>query len=138
MARIIPCLRYRDAPAALGFLCRAFGFEERQRFVADENSELVHHAELTLGDHMIMVSSVVGDTEFSKVMTTVEEAGGNTHSIYVVLEEGADLAAHAERARSAGADVFMPLADQGYGRMYSVRDLEGHAWSFGDYDPLAT
>lgn len=23
------------------------------------------------------------------------------------------------------------------GRGYSCRDLEGHVWSFGDYDPLA-
>ena len=27
MARnLIPCLRYADAPAAIGFLCNAFGF----------------------------------------------------------------------------------------------------------------
>ena len=26
---IIPSLRYRDAPAAIEWLCRAFGFEER-------------------------------------------------------------------------------------------------------------
>ena len=26
-ATVIPCLRYRDAPAAIEWLCRAFGFE---------------------------------------------------------------------------------------------------------------
>ena len=27
-ATIIPCLRYRDAPAAIDWLCQAFGFEK--------------------------------------------------------------------------------------------------------------
>lgn len=27
-ATIIPCLRYRDAPAAIAWLCNAFGFEK--------------------------------------------------------------------------------------------------------------
>ena len=29
--RVIPYLAYADAPAAIDFLCRAFGFEERFR-----------------------------------------------------------------------------------------------------------
>ncbi len=32
----------------------------------------------------------------------------------------------------------MPLEDKDYGgRGYSCRDLEGHVWSFGSYDPFA-
>lgn len=27
-ATVIPCLRYRDAPAAIEWLCQAFGFEK--------------------------------------------------------------------------------------------------------------
>ena len=26
-AKLIPCLRYRDAPAAIDWLCKTFGFE---------------------------------------------------------------------------------------------------------------
>ena len=26
---IVPCLTYRDAPAAIEFLCKAFGFEKK-------------------------------------------------------------------------------------------------------------
>lgn len=31
---IVPCLTYRDAPAAIAFLCKAFGFEEKWWFQA--------------------------------------------------------------------------------------------------------
>ena len=34
--RIMPYLAYRDAPAAIDFLTRAFGFVERYRFHMDD------------------------------------------------------------------------------------------------------
>ncbi len=35
-----------------------------------------------------------------------------------------------------GARVLMPPEDQPYGgRLYCCRDLEGHLWNFGSYDP---
>jgi uncharacterized glyoxalase superfamily protein PhnB len=34
-SNLIPCLRYRDAPAAIDWLCRHFGFE-RHLLVPDE------------------------------------------------------------------------------------------------------
>jgi uncharacterized glyoxalase superfamily protein PhnB len=34
--RLVPMLAYDDAPAALAFLCEAFGFEERYRAVDPE------------------------------------------------------------------------------------------------------
>lgn len=43
---IIPTLRYRDAHAAIDWLCRAFGFE-RHAVYAD--GDVVHHAQLTFG-----------------------------------------------------------------------------------------
>ncbi len=29
VASVIPCLRYRDAPAAIDWLCRTFGFQRK-------------------------------------------------------------------------------------------------------------
>ena len=51
---IIPCLRYRDAVAAIDWLCTAFGFE-RHAVYADGNT--VHHAQLTVGNGMVMLGS---------------------------------------------------------------------------------
>ena len=53
--------------------------------------------------------------------------------VYVQVE---DVDAHYARARAAGAEIVRPLQDTDYGsREYSVRDLEGHLWSFGTYQP---
>ena len=46
-ADIIPSLRYRDAPAALDWLCTAFGFEAR--FVVPDAEGGIAHARLTFG-----------------------------------------------------------------------------------------
>jgi uncharacterized glyoxalase superfamily protein PhnB len=51
-ASIIPTFRYRDAPAAIEFLCRAFGFE-RHLVVPGEDGTIVH-AQLRFGNGMIM------------------------------------------------------------------------------------
>src|SRR3546814_14831595 len=51
---IIPCLRYRDALAAIDWLCRAFGFEKHAVYA---DGDTVHHAQLTFGNGMVMLGS---------------------------------------------------------------------------------
>jgi uncharacterized glyoxalase superfamily protein PhnB len=52
-------LRYDDAPRAIDFLCKAFGFE---RNVVYEGSEgRIDHAQLTLGPNFIMLGSAADD-----------------------------------------------------------------------------
>jgi uncharacterized glyoxalase superfamily protein PhnB len=133
---VIVTLRYHDAPAAIEWLGRAFGFE-RHLVVPGEEEGSVAHAELRFGNGMVMLGSAGGHGGgFDELMTTPREIGGrNTQSAYVVVE---DPDAHHERALAAGAEIVMPLEDKPYGgRGYSCRDVEGHVWSFGDFDPLA-
>lgn len=54
---IIPCLRYRDAQAAIGFLCNAFGFERQTVYADDKDTSIVHHAQLLLRGQMVMLGS---------------------------------------------------------------------------------
>lgn len=56
-ATIIPCLRYADAPAAITFLCDAFGFEKHAVYADDADPRIVHHAQLVMGDAMIMLGT---------------------------------------------------------------------------------
>ena len=128
---IFPTLRYQDAPAAIEWLGRAFGFEPRM--VVDGDGGAVAHAELTYGRAMIMLGSVrpPAEGEWSAV---APPAGRG--SMYVVVE---DIDAHHDRAAAAGAEVVRALQDTGYGsREYSARDLEGNVWSFGTYQPWAS
>ena len=133
---IIPTLRYRDAPAAIDFLCDAFGFERHGVHADPADPSIIVHAQLVRDGNMIMLSSVRESDYSSRApMVTVAEAGGNTQALSGVLD---DVDGHAARARAAGADIFMEPADQDYGgRLYACRDPEGHVWSFGSYDPWA-
>jgi uncharacterized glyoxalase superfamily protein PhnB len=133
---IIPTLRYEDAPAAIDFLCAAFGFERRAVHADPEDPRTIHHAQLALDGNMIMLSSVRESPYASAApMLTARQAGGCTMASYIVLE---DVDGHAAQAKAAGADIFMPPEDQDYGgRVYSCRDPERNVWSFGSYDPWA-
>ena len=135
---IIPCLWYRDAPAAIDFLCDAFGFARHAVYPDDKDSSVIQHAQLVREGQMIMLSTYGGDTEFKRKVRALHpgEAGGNTQAPYVVID---DVDAHAAKARAAGAEIVTEPEDQHYGgRVYSALDREGYVWSFGSYDPWAT
>ena len=126
-SRVIPTLRYRDAPAAIAFLTNAFGFEARM--VVEGEGGAIDHAQLVLGGGMIMLGSQ-RDNEYGRLLDR-----DSITSIYVVVT---DVAAHAEQARSAGAEIVMEPAEEDYGGSnYTARDPEGNIWSFGSYDPWA-
>jgi uncharacterized glyoxalase superfamily protein PhnB len=93
----------------------------------------IAHAQLAFGSGMIMLGSV-RDNEFGRLMKQPDEIGGAaTQTVYVVVAD-AD-AVHA-KARAAGAQMVIELKDEAHGgRGFSCRDLEGHLWSFGTYDP---
>ena len=72
---IIPGLRYQDAPAAIEWLCRAFGFEKH--LVVPGEGDTIAHAQLTFGNGMIMLGSA-GEHGggFDELMATPAESGG--------------------------------------------------------------
>lgn len=130
---LISCLGYKNADAAVDWLCKAFGF--RPHAIYRDGEGKVVHAELAYANSMIMIGPDNGG-EFGKaVMTMPERADGRcTQTIYVILEDEVD--AHYERALAEGATTILAPRDEGYGgRGYAVRDPEGHAWSFGSYNP---
>ncbi len=127
-ANIFPALTYRDAHAAIDWLVEAFGFEARAVHEGPDNT--VGHAELALGPGVVMLGSV---KEHLFNQKPPKEAGISTQTIYVYV---ADADAHYERAMAAGAEVIRALQTTDHGsREYSVRDPEGHVWSFGTYLP---
>jgi uncharacterized glyoxalase superfamily protein PhnB len=128
---VIPALQYRDAKAAIAFLCKAFGFEKNA--VYEETDGSIAHAQLTLGNGMIMLGSVK-DSEYSKLLVRPADAGGVTMSVYIVVD---DTDAHFARARAAGVAIIREPVTQNYGgRDYTCKDPEGHVWTFGTYDPM--
>ena len=120
---VFPAFRYKDAPAAIEWLNKAFGFKT---LMSHPNSDgTIAHAELMLGRGVIMLGSERDepDNPFAKAK----------HGLYVYV---ADVDAHYAKAKAAGARVARELENTPYGsREYSVWDVEGFLWSFGNYLP---
>ncbi len=132
-ATIIPCLRYRDAPAAIEWLCDNFGFT-RHLVVPGEDGSIAH-AQLAFGNGMIMLGSVTKlNNEYGMLVKQPDEIGGaQTQTVYAVVK---DADAIYQRAKKAGAKIALEIKDEDYGgRGFSCYDVEGHLWSFGTYDP---
>ena len=130
-------LRYADAPAAIDFLCAAFGFERYFVHADADDPTIIHHAQLTFGNGMVMLSSArPGEVRERYRWRTPAEAGGITACVCVVID---DVDTHYARVVAAGAEIVTPLHDnEGYpGRSYNARDPEGNDWDFGTYDPWA-
>lgn len=130
---VIPALRYRNAPAAIEWLCTVFGFERHAVYEGENGT--IGHAELTLNGGMIMLGSTKDDEHGRRFKSPDDLDGIETRSAYIVVAD-AD-AVHA-RAVAAGATIIRPPEDTPYGsREFAVRDPEGHSWSAGTYDPWA-
>ncbi|MEJ1158320.1 VOC family protein [Prosthecomicrobium sp. N25] len=123
-ATIFPALKFRDAPAAVDWLERAFGFARRA--VHPDGGGGIAHAELALGNGVVMFGS-------TRPADPADPWSTADMGIYVAVD---DIDAHYARAMAAGAEIVRPLAATSYGaREYSARDLDGHLWSFGTYRP---
>ena len=128
---VVPVIRYRDLPAAISWLCKAFGFE-KQRIIVDRNGA-ISFAQLIYGSSLIMVGAVRASA-FDKLMKQPDEVGGaETQVCYLFV---ADPHVHSTRAAAAGAEIVFHIEDRDNGgRSYTCRDPEGHLWNFGTYNP---
>jgi uncharacterized glyoxalase superfamily protein PhnB len=93
----------------------------------------IAHAQRSFGNGMIMLGSVL-DNEFGRLMKQPDEIGGaETQSAYVIVSDADAVYA---RAKGAGAEIVLEIKDEDYGgRGFTCRDIEGHLWNFGTYDP---
>lgn len=122
--RVIPYLAYADAPAAIEFLSGAFGFEEQFRVPMPDGK--LGHAQLSLGDNVLMLASVYPEMGFASPRDLPAHHG----QVMCYVD---DVDAHYERAVAAGA-VITQEPRTAYGdRSYRATDLEGHRWIFATH-----
>ncbi len=120
--RIVPGLTYADAPAAIDWLCRVFGFEEVRRMEVGDGR--IGNAALRLLGEQIMLAS-----PFEQAGTMSPRDLPALHQQITVNVD--DLDAHFAKAQAEGARILAEPADQFWGaRTYWVEDLEGHRWTF--------
>jgi PhnB protein len=114
-----------DAAAAISYYEEAFGAKQKVRM--DTPDGKVGHAELQIGDSLVMVSD-----EFPQGSTrSPKELGGTCAGVFMYVE---DVDAVVKRAVDAGATVTMEVADQFWGdRFGTITDPFGHSWSIATH-----
>ena len=123
-----PYFCYRDAPAAIEWLERAFGFETTMRY--DDDRGQVMHSELRREDVVIIVFS--DDHEHDRPVRNGETVG---HGVYVhVPDESTVDAMHAGAVRAGGTVVWEPATTE-WNYRCRILDPEGYEWSFGIHRP---
>lgn len=122
---VTPYLIVDDGPAALEFYAKALGAVERMRL--DSGGGVVGHAELEIGDSVVMLASEFPDMDALSPATI----GGTPVSLMVYV---GDVDAVFARAVEEGAEVVRPVADQFYGdRAGRIRDPFGHEWTLSTH-----
>ena len=127
--QITPYLCVDGAAAAIAFYTDVFGATERMRMGGgpDDPADKVGHAELEIGDGVIMLS----DEYPARGILGPVSIGGTpvTISLYV-----ADVDATVEAAVARGATLLRPVETQFYGdRSGQIVDPWGHRWSIATH-----
>ncbi len=132
-ATIIPAIRYADANKMIEWLTSVLGFTARA--VYRDASGVVAHAELTLGNGMVMIGTVGQNRETAHWFDEPKNIRAVTSSIYIIVP---DCRVPYDSAKAAGAEILQDLAKKEYGGSgFILRDPEEHIWSFGEYNPWA-
>jgi len=131
MQTIVPMLAYEDGIAALEWLCKAFGFTEKTRWV--ENGVLTH-GEIALGNQIIMLAMPSPDYQGPKRHRESCEAARKWSQVPWIINGLLvyvdDIQTQYRQAKAAGATILSELESTEVGTRYRAEDLEGQRWMF--------
>jgi PhnB protein len=122
---LTPYIEIEDAAEAIEFYKRAFGARERGRM--DAPGGKIGHAELEIGDSLLMVA----DPFPQSTISTPKDLGRTTVNLFLYVE---DADAVVQQAVNAGATVTRPVETKFWGDRFGiVTDPYGHTWSIGTH-----
>jgi PhnB protein len=123
--QVTPYLCVDGADAAIQFYTDVFGAKERGRMAAP--GDKVGHAELQLGDSVIMLSDELPEMG----QRSPKSIGGSPVTISLYVE---DVDAVFDRGIRAGGRALRPVENQFYGdRAGQLEDPFGHRWSVASH-----
>jgi PhnB protein len=123
--RVTPYLYIDGARAAINFYANVLGAVERMTMPGP--GDRVGHAELTIGDSVIMLADEFPDMG----ARGPRSIGGTPVALHVYVE---DVDATFDRAIKAGATALRPVEDKFYGdRGGEFEDPFGHRWSIATH-----
>jgi len=117
---ITPYLALDAAAAAIDWYTRVFNARERMRMPSPGGR--IGHAELQIGDSVVMLADEHPEMDFHGPKTR----GGTSVTIHLYVR---DADAIVDQAVKAGGKVRRPLKDEFYGdRSATIEDPFGHVW----------
>jgi PhnB protein len=123
--RVTAYLSIDGAAEAIEFYCDILGATERLRMAGPDGK--IGHAELAIGDSMIMLADAVPDMS----APTPQALGGSPVTLMVYVADVDDVFA---RAIKAGARELNPPEDRFYGdRSGQFVDPFGHRWNVASH-----
>ena len=123
---VSPHLAVRGGLEAMEFYKKAFGAQERSRFMAPDGKQLMH-GEIKIGDSILML----GEENPQRGCPGPQSVGATTVSLYLYVHDADNLF---NKAVAAGAKALMPMADMFWGdRAGTVTDPFGHQWTIATH-----
>jgi uncharacterized glyoxalase superfamily protein PhnB len=124
-AKLFAYLSYPDAPAALEWMERVgFAVVRRQ----DAPSGQVVHAEVRLGDAVLMVAS--NDAKYQRPPLVGRSTG---QGVYLLLDDVDEF--YRDAVAAGGTSVIEPESTAWGAKRARVLDPQGQEWSVGTYEP---
>ncbi|MER6158212.1 VOC family protein [Streptomyces sp. NPDC001868] len=118
--RVTPYICVDGAAAGIDFYVAVLGATERTRMASPDGK--VHHAELQIGNSVVMIADEFPELGFRGPKTL----GGTPVNLYVYVE---DVDAVFAEALARGATELMAVKDEFYGdRVGQFEDPFGHRW----------
>lgn len=122
---VTPYLVIKDAVSAIEFYKTAFGAVELMRL--EMQPGVIGHAELRIGDSIIMLSEEFAEMGFRSPLTL----GGTPVSLMIYVPDAEEVFV---QALTAGARLVRPVMDQFYGdRSGMLTDPYGHTWTIATH-----
>ena len=116
---VIPALAFHGAAAAIKWYVNVFGAKEKMRM--DNADKTVAHAEISIGDNVIMLSE-----ENLQYNTSPQTLKGNSVNLCIYVP---DVDGVIKKAVDNGAKLIMAAEDQFYGdRSGRIEDPFGYRW----------
>jgi PhnB protein len=121
---VTPYLTVNNAARAIDFYQRAFGAKKIMQMDGPDGK--ISHAELKIGDSMLMLSD-----EMPRGNKSPQSLGGSTVGIFLYVD---NVDTVFNQAKSAGAKVDAPLEDMFWGdRFGKLTDPFGHSWALATH-----